>query len=73
VGANQTVVVTTTANSWVTMVMTFPDSSQVVVGPKRAGSNGHLTYTWKIPAGQHGIVRLVVVGASVAQGSFTVS
>jgi hypothetical protein len=73
-GGQETALVTTAKNASVGIIIDYPDGSQVLVGPKRAGPDGHLVYTWQVPAGTHGTVHLVVdKGGAVAEGTFTVS
>ena len=55
-----------------TVVITYPSGSQQVLGPKKAGADGHFAYSWVVPGGMAGIVHVVVVSSSVAQATFTI-
>lgn len=71
-GGLQQATVTTAKRASVTLVVTYPDGSQAALGPRQATSGGHLTFTWTVPAGLHGTVRVVAVSSGVAQGTFQV-
>jgi len=71
-GGEQTALITTKPNAYVTLVVTYPSGAPLVTLPTRAGSDGHYTYSWHVPRGVHGVVPVVVVSGGVAQGSFTI-
>jgi len=73
-GGQQVALVATASNASVTLVIDYPNGSQMVIGPRQAGPDGHLAVTWAIPSGVHGPIHVTVDSAGmVAQGSFTVS
>jgi len=72
-GGQETLLVTTSAMSMLSIVIVYPDGSQQVVGPRQADVDGHLAYTWTVPDAVTGTCRVVVVGSSVAQASFTIA
>ena len=72
-GSQQAALVATAANASVVIVVTYPDGSQTVIGPKRTTADGKLVYTWSIPKNVHGTVQVAAVSAGgVAQSSFVV-
>ncbi len=71
-GGEQTALITTKPNAYVTLVVTHPSGVPLVTSPTRAGSDGHYTYTWHVPRGVHGVVPVVAVSGGVAQSSFTI-
>jgi hypothetical protein len=71
-GGQETALITTGANAVLTVVITYPGGSQQVVGPKKAGADGHFAYSWTVPGGVTGVVRVVVVSTGVAQSTFTI-
>ena len=69
----QTIRVSTGKNAAVTLVIDYPDGTQVAA-PGRVGADGAYTYTWAVPTGMHGTVHVTADSAgTVAQGTFTVS
>jgi hypothetical protein len=73
-GGQQVALVFTAPFAMTSMVITYPDGSQQVVGPQRAGPDGHFGYAWTLPGDIFGTVHVTVDSAGrVAQGSFTVS
>lgn len=71
-GSQETALVTTGAGVDLTLVITYPGGAQQVVGPKKAGADGHFAYSWVIPGGVAGVARVVVVSGGVAQATFTI-
>ena len=72
-GGQQTVQASTGKGASVALVVDYPDGSQLVA-PGHAGPDGHYSYSWTLPAGVHGTVKVWLdAGGSIAQGSFTVS
>jgi hypothetical protein len=71
-GGQETALITTGPNAMLTVVITYPSGSQQVLGPKKAGADGHFAYSWVVPGGMAGIVHVVVVSGSVAQATFTI-
>jgi hypothetical protein len=58
-GSQETALITTGANAPLTVVITYPGGKQQVLGPKKAGADGHFAYSWVVPSG-------------VAQATFTI-
>ena len=72
-GGQQTAIVSTRPNAYVTFIVGYPVGKPKVVGPERADIAGHLTYTWGVPGTLHGSVRVfAVTSTGVAQATFTV-
>jgi len=72
-GGQQTVIASTAPNASVTVVIDYPNGLQAVAGPRQAGGDGHLVYTWAVPGGVQGAVHVTVDSAGkVTQGSFVV-
>ena len=72
-GSQQTAIVSTRPNAYVTFIVGYPVGKPRVVGPERADIAGHLTYTWGVPGTVHGTVRVfAVTSTGVAQATFTV-
>jgi hypothetical protein len=71
-GSQETALITTGANAVLTVVIRYPGGSQQVVGPRKAGADGHFAYSWTVPRGVTGLVRVVVVSSSVVQATFTI-
>ena len=71
-GSQETALITTGATAALTIVITYPGGTQQVVGPKKAGTDGHFAYSWAVPGGVAGIVRVVVVSSGIAQAPFTI-
>lgn len=71
-GGQETALITTNANASLTVVITYPGGTQQVVGPKKAGGDGHFAYSWVVPGGVAGVVRVVVVSSGVAQATFII-
>jgi hypothetical protein len=73
-GSQESALVVAQKNAPVSIVIDYPSGIQVVVGPKPAGPDGHLVYTWTIPKDTVGkVVVTVVSGGQVTQGTITVS
>jgi hypothetical protein len=73
-GSQESALVVAGKNASVGIVIDYPSGVQVMVGPKTAGADGHLVYTWAIPKGTTGkVVVTVVSGGKVTQGTITVS
>ncbi|MDB5059105.1 MAG: hypothetical protein JWO59_2577 [Chloroflexi bacterium] len=73
-GSQEVALVVAGKNAAVGIVIDYPTGVQVVVGPKTAGADGHLVYTWTIPKGTTGKVVVTVVSAGkVKQGTISVS
>lgn len=69
-GGKQSVQVVTGKSAPLTLVLDYPDGTQVALST-HAGPDGHYAYAWSLPASVHGIVHVLVDGAgSIAQGSF---
>jgi hypothetical protein len=69
----QTIQVSTGKNAAVTLIIDYPDGTQVAV-PSHAGADGTYTYKWAVPSSVHGTVHVTADSAgAVAQGTFTVS
>ncbi|HVC83273.1 MAG TPA: NPCBM/NEW2 domain-containing protein [Chloroflexota bacterium] len=71
-GSQETALITTGANAALTVVITYPGGTQQVLGPKKAGPDGHFAYSWVVPGGIAGVARVVVVSSGVAQATFTI-
>jgi hypothetical protein len=72
-GEQQVALVTTVPYAMTSLVISYPDGSQQVAGPQRAGSDGHFAYAWTVPGGIQGTVHVTVDCAGrVAQGTFSV-
>ena len=72
-GGQQTAIVSTRPNAYVTFIVGYPVGKPRVVGPERADIAGHLTYTWGVPGTVHGTVRVfAVTSTGVAQATFIV-
>ena len=72
-GGQQTVIAGTAPDASVTVVIDYANGMQAVAGPRQAGGDGHLVYTWTIPTGVPGTVHVTVDSAGkVAQGGFVV-
>ncbi|MGH2347042.1 MAG: NPCBM/NEW2 domain-containing protein [Chloroflexota bacterium] len=71
-GSQETALITTGANAMFTVVITYPGGTQQVLGPKKAGADGHFAYSWVVPSGVAGVARVVVVSGGVAQATFTI-
>jgi hypothetical protein len=72
-GGQETALITAGHGAELTVVITYPNGSQLVLGPKKAGADGNFAYTWTIPAGVKGKVHITVVSYStVASSTFTV-
>ncbi|HXT38031.1 MAG TPA: NPCBM/NEW2 domain-containing protein [Chloroflexota bacterium] len=71
-GSQETALITTGANAALTVVITYPGGTQQVLGPKKAGPDGHFAYSWTVPGGIAGVARVVVVSSGVAQATFTI-
>jgi hypothetical protein len=71
-GSQETALITTGANASLTIVINYPNGTQQVVGPKKAGADGHFAYSWNVPGGMTGITRVLVDSSGVAQGTFTI-
>lgn len=73
-GSQEVALVVAGKSASVSIVIDYPSGAQVVVGPKTAGADGHLVYTWTIPKGTAGkVVVTVVSGGKATQGTFTAS
>jgi hypothetical protein len=73
-GGQQVALVATAGDASVTLVVDYPNGSQIVIGPMQAGADGHLALTWTIPSGVHGTVHVTVDSeGKVLQGTFSVS
>ncbi len=68
----ETALITTGANTSVTIVINYPNGTQQVVGPRKAGADGHFAYSWNVPSGMSGVTRVLVDSSGVAQGTFTI-
>jgi hypothetical protein len=71
-GSQETALITTGANAALTLVISYPGGAQQVLGPKKAGTDGHFAYSWVVPGGVAGVARVVVVSNGVAQATFTI-
>jgi hypothetical protein len=71
-GSQETALITTGANAALTIVITYPGGTQEVLGPKKAGPDGHFAYGWVVPGGMAGVTRVVAVSSGVAQATFTI-
>jgi hypothetical protein len=71
-GSQETALITTGANASLTIVINYPNGTQQVEGPKKAGADGHFAYSWNVPGGMAGITRVLVDSSGVAQGTFTI-
>jgi hypothetical protein len=71
-GGQETVLVTTLPDAFVTLVIDYPDGLQTAVGPRRTDADGHLVYTWAVPVGVQGTVRVVAVGTGIATATFLI-
>jgi hypothetical protein len=71
-GSQETALITTGADAFLTIVINYPNGTQQVVGPKKAGADGHFAYSWNVPSGMAGITRVLVDSSGVAQGTFTI-
>ncbi|HEY8286311.1 MAG TPA: hypothetical protein VIJ28_18140 [Chloroflexota bacterium] len=71
-GSQETALITTGANAALTLVITYPDGTQQVLGPKKAGADGHFAYGWVVPGGMAGVTRVVAISSGVAQATFTI-
>ena len=68
----QSVQVTAGKNAQLALVIDYPDGSQVVL-PTHAGPDGRYSYTWSIPSGIAGTIKVFLdAGGTVARASFTV-
>ncbi len=71
-GSQETALITTGTNASLTIVINYPNGTQQVVGPKKAGADGHFAYSWNVPGGMAGVTRVLVDSSGVAQGTFTI-
>jgi hypothetical protein len=73
-GGNQTIFVTTAPNGSFILTITYPNGTQVVVGPKLADATGTFSYAWSLPSGVTGTVHVALIEGSgkITQASFTI-
>ena len=72
-GGQQTAIVSTRPNAYVTFIVGYQVGKPKVAGPERADRAGHVTYTWGVPGTVHGSVRVfAVTSMGVAQVTFIV-
>jgi hypothetical protein len=73
-GGNQTLIVTTAPIGSFILAITYPNGTQVVVGPKQADAAGQYRYAWSIPSGMTGTVHVVLIEGSgkITQAGFTI-
>ncbi|HVA92308.1 MAG TPA: hypothetical protein VNL71_20985 [Chloroflexota bacterium] len=71
-GSQETALITTGANASLTIVINYPNGTQQVLGPKKAGPDGHFAYSWVVPGGMAGPARVLVDSNGVAQATFTI-
>lgn len=63
----------TKPGAYVSMIVTFPQSRPLVIGPVHAPSTGQWSYSFTVPQSDRGIAMVVVVaGGKVLQGTFTI-
>jgi hypothetical protein len=73
VGGQETALVTAGPDQSVTLVITYANGLQQVVGPRQTGTDGHLAYAWTIPTGMQGRASVVAVDqAGVARSTLIV-
>jgi hypothetical protein len=73
-GGNQTLIVTTAPIGNFILAITYPNGTQVVVGPKQADAAGQFRYAWSVPSGVMGTVHVALIEGSgtITQTSFTI-
>jgi hypothetical protein len=73
-GGLQMVFVSTAPNGSVILAITYPNGTQVVVGPELADDAGMFRYAWNVPSGVTGTVHVVLIEGSgkITQVSFTI-
>jgi hypothetical protein len=73
-GGSQTIFVATAPTGSFTLVITYPNGTQVVVGPKLADAAGQFRYAWSLPSGVTGTVHVALIEGSgtITQASFTI-
>ncbi len=72
-GGQQTAIVSTRPNAYVTFIVDYPSGKPKVDGPELADIAGHLTYTWGVPGTVHGSVSVfAVTRTGIAQATFIV-
>lgn len=71
-GGQETALVTAGAGASITLVIGYPDNTQQIVGPDRAGPDGRFTFIWTVPRGMQGATRIAAVSGGIAPGSFII-
>ena len=74
VGGKQTATVAINAGEWGVVVVDYPNGTQKVLGPTVAPSNDQVRFTWAVPSGIQGVVRVTLdAGGTLTRASFTVT